>query len=72
LLASLMDSPRPAAILYGHPTLQRPMDPDVFAQGDVFRLAAAGERRTKSYRVGWSVWTNAVWLAGAPRLAVGT
>lgn len=71
LLASLAKTPRPAAILYGHPTLQRPMDPAVFSQEDVFRLAAGGERRTRSHRIGWSVWTNAAWLDGAQRLAVG-
>lgn len=65
LVGSLAASPRPAAILYGHPTIQRPMDPAVFARGDMFRLAIAGERRTRHFRVGWSVWTNEAWLASA-------
>ncbi|HEU0034521.1 MAG TPA: hypothetical protein VFQ53_28050, partial [Kofleriaceae bacterium] len=61
--AALLEEPRPAAILYGHPTLQRPMDPRVFARGDIFRQAVAGERRTRHFRVGWSVWSNDAWLA---------
>jgi hypothetical protein len=60
--AALVEEPRPAAILYGHPTLQRPMDARVFARGDVFRQAVAGERRTRHFRVGWSVWSNDAWL----------
>lgn len=78
VLASLADSPRPAAILYAHPTLQEPMDPRVFAERDVFRPAIAGERRTRHFRIGWSVWTNEAWLAdqranseGAARAALG-
>ncbi len=64
LNASLTAAPRPAAILYGHPTLQPALDPGVFAAGDVFRLAVDGGRATRHFRIGWSVWTNAAWLAG--------
>ncbi len=63
IAASLALSPRPAAILYGHPTLQRPLDPAVFARGDVFGELVHGERRTRHYRIGWSVWTNEAWFA---------
>jgi hypothetical protein len=62
LLASLEANPRPAAILYGHPTLQRCIDPSVFARGGVFRDVANGERMTRHFRIGWSVWTNQAWL----------
>jgi SAM-dependent methyltransferase len=62
LLASLDESPRPAAILYCHPTLQRCLDPAVFAQRDVLQSVAAGERRTRRFRVGWTIWTNRSWL----------
>jgi SAM-dependent methyltransferase len=70
LVASLAAAPRPAAILYGHPTLQAPLDPAVFARGDMFGELARGERRTRHYRIGWSVWTNEAWLASVER-AVG-
>jgi SAM-dependent methyltransferase len=70
LIASLTASPRPAAILYGDPTLQRPFDPRVFTRGSVFAELTRGERSTRLYRIGWSVWTNAAWLA-EPRYAVG-
>jgi SAM-dependent methyltransferase len=58
LCASLARAPRPAAILYNHPTLARPLDPAVFARGDVFRKHAEGARRTRSFAIGWSVWTT--------------
>jgi SAM-dependent methyltransferase len=70
LVASLAAAPRPAAILYGHPTLQSPLDPAVFARGAMFGESAHGERRTRHYRIGWSVWTNEAWLA-ANQGAVG-
>jgi hypothetical protein len=70
LAASLAESPRPAAILYGHPTLQQPLAPSVFARGGVFSELARGERRTRLYRIGWSVWTNDAWLS-ANRCLVG-
>lgn len=70
LVTSLVASPRPAAILYGHPTLQRPIDPAVFARGGMFDELARGERRTRLYRIGWSVWTNESWLS-ANRCLVG-
>jgi SAM-dependent methyltransferase len=70
IVASLAASPRPAAILYGHPTLQQPIDPAVFARGGMFDARAHGERRTRRYRIGWSVWTNDAWLA-ANRCLVG-
>jgi hypothetical protein len=61
LVASLAASPRPAAILYGHPTLQQPFDPSVFERGRVFTPHAQGGRQTSYYRIGWSVWTNELW-----------
>ena len=64
VVASLEADPRAAAILYCHPTLQRPIDPEVFAHGDVFRDVAAGERSTKKFRVHWTIWTNRAWLDG--------
>jgi hypothetical protein len=65
VLASLAADPRPIAILYGHPTLQRPMDPTVFTRGSVFREVAAGERRTRKFQIGWTVLTNDAWLAAS-------
>jgi hypothetical protein len=65
LNASLAASPRPAAILYGHPTLQSPIAPDVFAVDGVFTNTVVGERATRSFRIGWSVWSNDAWLRGA-------
>lgn len=62
LIASLEASPRPAAILYGHPTLQRCIDPRVFAHGGVFREVTAGGRTTRRFRIGWTIWTNQAWL----------
>jgi len=61
LVASLVASPRPAAILYGHPTLQQPFDASVFERGGVFTQHANGCRHTSFYRIGWSVWTNEQW-----------
>jgi SAM-dependent methyltransferase len=69
IFASLGALPRPAAILYGHPTLQQPMDPRVFARNGVFTCAVAGERRTRNFRIGWSVWTNDAWLDARRGLA---
>lgn len=63
IVASLAASPRQAALLYGHPTLQRPLDPDVFARGGLFQLAREGARVTRRFRIGWSLWTNEAWLA---------
>jgi SAM-dependent methyltransferase len=65
IVASIAASPRPAAILYGHPTLQRCLDPDVFARGGVFRYAHQGVRTTRRFQIGWSVWTNDAWLDDA-------
>ncbi|HTR54210.1 MAG TPA: class I SAM-dependent methyltransferase [Kofleriaceae bacterium] len=62
VLASLAEAPRPAAILYGHPTLQAPLDPDVFRRGGMFLEACRGARATKRFRIGWSIWTNDAWL----------
>jgi SAM-dependent methyltransferase len=59
---SLEQAPRPAAIFYGHPTLQRPLDPAVFGRDHVFEPLAHGERRTRRFRIGWTVWTNQAWL----------
>lgn len=62
LVASLAGTARPAAILYGHPTLQRSLDTDVFARGGLFRQAGAGTRATRRFKIGWSIWTNQAWL----------
>jgi hypothetical protein len=62
LLASLHCDPRPIAILYGHPTLQRPIASTVFTRGGIFEQRATGERVTKRFRIGWSIFTNAAWL----------
>jgi SAM-dependent methyltransferase len=61
--ASLVASPRPAAILYGHPMLQPCLDARVFRIGGLFRKATDGARGTRSFRIGWSIWTNLAWLA---------
>jgi hypothetical protein len=71
ILASLAAAPRPAAILYGHPTMQRAMDPRVFARDGVFTRAVAGERCTRNFRLGWSVWTNEAWLDAQRGVAAG-
>jgi SAM-dependent methyltransferase len=70
LVTSLAAAPRPAAILYVHPTLQQPLTTSVFARGGMFSELAHGLRRTRVYRIGWSVWTNDAWLA-ANRCVVG-
>ncbi len=62
IVASVAASPRPAAILYGHPTLQRALDPDVFVRGGVFQHAHEGARATRNFKIGWSIWTNDAWL----------
>jgi hypothetical protein len=63
IVESLAASPRPAAILYGHPTLQPALPDTVFARGGVFGERARGARHTRRFRIGWSVWTNDKWLA---------
>ncbi len=63
IVASVAASPRPAAILYGHPTLQRSLDRDVFVRGGVFQHAHEGARSTRKFKIGWSIWTNDAWLA---------
>lgn len=63
LVASIAASPRPVAILYGHPTLQRRLDDDVFARGGLFCRVHAGARRTRHFQIGWTIWTNEAWLA---------
>lgn len=62
LVASLAGTARPAAILYGHPTMQRSLDGDVFARGGLFRQAGAGARATRRFKIGWTIWTNQAWL----------
>jgi SAM-dependent methyltransferase len=63
LCASLAARPRPAAIVYGHPTVQAPYEPSVFARGGVFASDARGGRSTRRFEIGWSIWTNRAWLA---------
>jgi len=64
LVRSLAEAPRPAAILSGHPILQQPLDPSLFARDGVFGIQAEGSRRTRRYRIRWTVWTNHPWLGG--------
>ncbi len=66
LVAAVAARPRPAAILYGHPTLQRPLDEDVFCRGGLFRRQQVGARITRSFTIGWSIWSNQEWLAEVP------
>jgi hypothetical protein len=68
--ASLASSPRPAAILYGHPLLQPCLDPEVFRRGGVFEPTTEGGRTTRSFRVSWSIWANEGWVASVRRPAV--
>jgi hypothetical protein len=70
LRAAIEASARPVAILYGHPTLQRCINPEVFARGGMFRCAREGGRRTRSFRIGWSIWSNQDWL-DAPEVLRG-
>lgn len=65
IIASLAADPRPAAIIYGHPTLQARLGAEVFAQRGVFGVAAEGGRQTARFHMGWTVWTNDAWLAAA-------
>lgn len=62
ILDSVKQRPRPAAILYCHPTLQTPLDGDLFGRDDVFRCQVEGERQTRRFRIGWNIWTNDEWL----------
>lgn len=62
LVASLVATPRPAAVLYCHPTLQERYDDEIFARHGVFAQASEGARRTRHFALGWSVWTNQAWL----------
>ncbi|MBK7194900.1 MAG: class I SAM-dependent methyltransferase [Myxococcales bacterium] len=66
IVAAVAARPRPTAILYGHPTLQRPLDEDVFCRGGLFRRQHAGARVTRNFRIGWSIWSNQDWLADVP------
>jgi SAM-dependent methyltransferase len=63
IVASVAAAPRPVAILYGHPTLQRCLDEDVFVRGGLFRREHDGARTTRHFRIGWSIWTTRAWLA---------
>jgi SAM-dependent methyltransferase len=63
LVASVVASPRPAAVLYCHPTLQARYDDAIFARHGVLAPAREGARRTRHFTLGWSVWTNHAWLA---------
>ena len=68
IVSSLARNPRPAAILYGHPTMQRCLDADVFARGGVLQQAHEGARVTRRFRIRWTIWTNQAWLDGADEL----
>ncbi len=61
LVGSLVRLPRPAAILYGHPTLQPRLDDRMFTVGGVFDAAAEGARQTRHFRIGWTIFTNDRW-----------
>jgi SAM-dependent methyltransferase len=63
LVSSLYSNPRPAAVLYCHPTLQTALRPDVFESHGVFGLHAEGARKTRRFQIGWTIWTNHQWLA---------
>jgi len=65
LVESVATSPRPAAILYCHPTLQPRYDATIFDRHGVLQLEGEGARRTRRFALGWSVWTNRAWLEGA-------
>ena len=60
VVASIQRAPRPFAILYGHPTLQRPIRASAFTRGGVFEQA--GARPSERSRIGWTIFTNADWL----------
>ena len=62
LVASIERRPRPAAILYCHPTLQRRIDDEVFTANGIFGTLAEGARQTRRFRIGWTVFTNDLWL----------
>jgi SAM-dependent methyltransferase len=55
VIARLAELPTPVAILYCHPTVQPAFAPAVFAP---FTRTVEGERRTRHFRLGWSIWTN--------------
>lgn len=63
IVASLVEAPRPAAVMYCHPTLQTRYEDAVFARHGVLAHACEGARRTRHFELGWSVWTNHAWLA---------
>jgi hypothetical protein len=62
LRESIVAKPRAAAVLYCHPTLQSPLASELFEAGSVFRRTAHGARNTRSFELGWSVFTNAAWM----------
>jgi SAM-dependent methyltransferase len=62
VVASIRRDPRPVAILYGHPTLQRPIRATVFTRDRVFEQTNAGARSTRRSHIGWSIFTNVGWL----------
>jgi SAM-dependent methyltransferase len=62
LVASVERKPRPAALLYCHPTLQRRIDNNVFTGNGMFCQAAEGARQTRRFTVGWTIFTNDLWL----------
>ena len=70
VIASVEAAPRPAALLYCHPTLQPRIDPAELESRDVFAVHAAGARRTRHFEIGWTVLTNREWLAGWRATAV--
>ena len=55
VVASCTAAPRPVAIVYGHPTLQPSLHARVFEQGDVFRKATDGMRKTRAFAQRWSI-----------------
>jgi SAM-dependent methyltransferase len=64
LVASVRRKPRPAAILYCHPTLQDCIRPEAFTDGGMFAQSAEGQRQTRRFVLGWTLYTNELWLQG--------
>ena len=69
LVRSVERKPRPAAILYCHPTMQPCISGDVFTESGVFRCTAEGARLTRRFSIGWTIFTNSTWLEQWPSSA---
>lgn len=67
LVAALQAQPRPAAIVYAKPLLQRRLPDRVFERGAVFAPVVERGRRTRHFEVAWTVFANDAWLAARYR-----